>query len=86
MIQLSDVEAHERRDGLDACFVHDAIPIAELLAPGLLTLAQLSISVDLADDEQRGRTREDPLGFPTTVALDVDAEGLRRVLGRVLGA
>jgi len=78
------VEAHERRDGLDGCFVHDAIPIAELLAPGLLTLAQLSISVDLADDEHRGRTREDPLGFPATVALDVDGDRVRQVLGRVL--
>jgi len=78
------VEAHERRYGSDGCFVHDAIPIAELLTPGLLTLAQLSVSVDLADGEHRGRTREDPEGFPTTVALDVDADGVRRILERVL--
>lgn len=78
------VEAHRQQYGLDGCYVHDAVAIAELLTPGLVTLAQVPISVDLADDEHRGRTREDPAGFPTTIALDVDADGVRRVLGRVL--
>jgi inosine-uridine nucleoside N-ribohydrolase len=79
------VEAHRHQYGLEGCFVHDAVAIAELLTPGLVTLAQVPVSVDLADDEHRGRTREDPAGFPTTVALDVDADGVRRVLGRIWG-
>lgn len=78
-------EAHERRDGLEGCLVHDAVPIAELVDPGLLTLARLPLSVDLGNDEHRGRTREDPNGVLTTVALEADAGRALGVLERVWG-
>jgi inosine-uridine nucleoside N-ribohydrolase len=73
------------QDGLDGCVVHDVLPLGELIDPGLLTLAQLSLAVNLGEGEQRGHTAEDPAGAPTQVALDVDIARMRALLGRVFG-
>jgi inosine-uridine nucleoside N-ribohydrolase len=71
--------------GLDGCVVHDVLPLGELIEPGLLTLAQVSLAVNLEEGEHRGHTVEDPAGVPTQVALDVDMARMRALLGRVFG-
>jgi len=71
--------------GLDGCVVHDVLPLGELIQPGLLTLAQLSLAVKLDGGEHRGHTVEDSAGVPTQVALEVDIPPMRALLGRVFG-
>jgi len=77
------VEFHRSQGRLDGCVVHDVLPVGELLAPGLLTLAQRRIRVDLDEGEHRGHTVEGPGGMPTAVALGVDIPRMRALLARV---
>jgi inosine-uridine nucleoside N-ribohydrolase len=63
--------------------VNDVLPLGELLAPGLLTLAQLPLDVKLDDGEHRGHTVESPAGAVTQVAVEVDVPTMRKLLGRV---
>jgi inosine-uridine nucleoside N-ribohydrolase len=80
------VEFHKSQERLDGCVVNDVLPIGELIAPGLLTLAQLRLNVDLGDGEERGRTCEHAEGSLTMVALRVDVEQMQRLLSRVVGS
>jgi len=74
---------HRAQGRLDGCVVHDVLPVGEVLAPGLLTLAQLRLRVDFDEGEHRGHTVESSGGMPTDVALDVDVPRMRALLGRV---
>ena len=67
------------------CVVHDPLTIGEILAPGLLTCSQFRLTVDLGEGEDRGRTRLDANGSPTTAAVEVDIPQMRCLLKRVLG-
>jgi pyrimidine-specific ribonucleoside hydrolase len=77
------VEFHRSQGRLDGCVVHDVLPVGELLAPGLLTLAQRRIRVDLDEGEHRGHTVEYTHGAPTEVALGVDIPRMGALLARV---
>lgn len=77
------VEFHRARGRLDGCVVHDVLPVGEVLAPGLLTLAELPLSVDLEEGERRGRIVPAADGVPTCVALEVDIRRMRELLERV---
>jgi pyrimidine-specific ribonucleoside hydrolase len=79
------VQFHRSQERLDGCVVNDVLPLGELIAPGLLTLADLRLAVDLGEGEHRGRTVERPDGVPTRVALEVDIHRMRELLGRVFG-
>jgi inosine-uridine nucleoside N-ribohydrolase len=77
------VEFHRAQERLQGCVVNDVLPLGELLAPGLLTLAQLPLDVKLDDGEHRGHTVESPAGAVTQVAVEVDVPTMRKLLGRV---
>lgn len=77
------VEFHCAQERLQGCVVNDVLPLGELLSPGLLTLAQLRLDVDLDDGEHRGHTVESPEGAITRVAVQVDIPPMRKLLERV---
>jgi inosine-uridine nucleoside N-ribohydrolase len=77
------VEFHCAQERLQGCVVNDVLPLGELLAPGLLTLAHLPLDVKLDDGEHRGHTVESPAGAITQVAVEVDVPTMRKLLGRV---
>ncbi len=79
------VEFHVAQERLHGCVVNDVLPLGEILSPGLLTLAQLPLDVNLEDGEHRGHTVESPDGVPTQVAVRVDIPRMRELLGRVFG-
>ena len=74
-----------RFHGPAGCVVHDVLPLGELIEPGLLTLAEVSLAVNLEEDSHRGHTMESPAGTENQVALDVDIARMRALLGRVFG-
>lgn len=80
------VAFHRHQERLDGCVVNDVLPVAELVEPGTLTLAQLSLTVDLEEGEHRGHTRETTTGLPTAVALAVKTDRVHDLLTRVLRA
>lgn len=81
------VAFHREREKVDGCVVNDVLPIAELLAPGMLTFEPLRIKVEIEDGENRGRTRVDPEGSKARVATAVRADIAHRLLAdRVLSA
>jgi inosine-uridine nucleoside N-ribohydrolase len=77
------VEFHRSQERLDGCVVNDVLPIGELLRPGLLTLANRRLSVNLEEGEERGRTAEHAIGWSARVALGVDIPAMRELLERV---
>jgi inosine-uridine nucleoside N-ribohydrolase len=77
------VEFHGAQERLQGCVVNDVLPLGELLSPGLLTLAQLRLDVNLGDGEHRGHTVESAEGTATQVAVGVDIPTMRQLLGRV---
>ncbi|NIM52152.1 MAG: nucleoside hydrolase [Gemmatimonadales bacterium] len=79
------VESFRSRYGVDGCAVNDVLPIGELLVPGLLTLAEHRIGIDLVGGEHRGRTRRHPRGRGTVVAVAADILRMRQLLRRVFG-
>lgn len=74
------LDFHRRQEKLDGCVINDALPIAELIAPGMLTFEPLRLVVDLEDGEPRGRTRVDPNGARARVATGVRPEAAHRLL------
>ena len=80
------VEFHRSQERLDGCVVNDVLPIGELIAPGLLTVSERRLTVDLGDGEQRGRTRDDDAGATTRVGMSVDTTRMRQLLNRVVGS
>ena len=79
------LDSHRSSSGLDGCVVHDVLPLGELIAPGLLTLAELPIDVNLDGGEHRGHTIECADGVRTAVALEADIGRMRQLLVRVFG-
>ena len=78
---------HQRYEQLDGCVINDVLPIAELIAPGVLEFESLRLAVDLEEGETRGRTRVDPNGARARMATGVHPEVARRLLAeRVLPA
>lgn len=80
------VEFHRSQERLDGCVVNDVLPLGELIDPGLLTLVEQRLIVDLSDGEQRGRTCADDDGAHARVAMAVDTDRMRALLARVFGA
>ena len=81
------VEFHRQQEGLDGAVINDVLPIAYLLQPEILTFSDLRLTVELEDGQTRGRTKLDPKGAFTRVAMEVHAPPVRRLLfERVLPA
>jgi inosine-uridine nucleoside N-ribohydrolase len=74
------LDFHRRYAKLDGCVINDALPIAELIAPGTVGFEPLRLSVDLEDGELRGRTRADAAGAAVRMANTVRAEVVHRLL------
>jgi pyrimidine-specific ribonucleoside hydrolase len=70
---------HRQRYGWDGSPIHDAVAVAHLAVPGLVTTEILRVDVETAGELTRGRTvadREGLLGRPPNVevGLDIDRE------------
>ena len=74
------VEFHRRYEKLEGAVVNDVLAIAALLQPDVLGFQELRLAVDLDAGDDRGRTRTDPKGSLTRVALEVRPEPVRRLL------
>lgn len=79
------VEFHRRQERLDGCVVNDVLTVGELLSPGMLSLMELGLQVDLDEGEHRGHTREHAGGPRTSVAMGVDVGRMQALLERVFG-
>jgi inosine-uridine nucleoside N-ribohydrolase len=65
--------------------VHDAVAVAELVRPGLLTTENVNVVVDCSSELSRGRTVVDRRGLSgrepnARVAVDVDTAAFVRLL------
>lgn len=81
------VEFHKKHEGLDGAVINDVLAIAYLIQPDVLTFSDLRLAVSLDDGQSRGRTKLDPKGSFTRVAMDVHPPPVRRLLfERVLPA
>lgn len=78
------VERDRHRGLADGCRVHDVLPVAAVVEPALLTLAERRIRVDLDEGPHRGRTVEAEDGVAITVAVDADLSRTRTLLHRVV--
>jgi purine nucleosidase len=74
------LEFHRQYEKLEGVVVNDVLAIAALLQPDVLDFQDLRLTVDLDDGDDRGRTRVDPKGSHTRVALQVRPEPVRRLL------
>jgi purine nucleosidase len=74
------VEFHREHEGLEGCVLNDVLPIAALLQPATVTFKPLRITVDLTDDEHRGRTRVAPEGAEVLVATEARIPAIRALL------
>jgi purine nucleosidase len=74
------LEFHRRYEQLDGCVINDALPIALLIQPDVLTFEPHRLAVDLEPGDHRGRTRDDPQGAAVQVAVGVRAEAVRALL------
>ncbi len=79
------VEFHVRHRRQQGCVVNDVLTIGELLAPGLLEVYDMDITVDLDEGPNRGHTRERSGGSATKVALNLDLPIMRQLLSRLFG-
>ncbi len=80
---------HRRQYGWDASPVHDAVAVAHVIDPTLLSLTDCGVVVDTGGELSRGRTNADRwrrMGWPPTchVAVDVDVQRFFELLiGRI---
>jgi inosine-uridine nucleoside N-ribohydrolase len=74
------VEFHRKQEGLDGAVINDVLAIAYLLQPEVLTFSDLRLTVDLDDGQSRGRTKLNPKGSFTRVAMEVHPPPVRRLL------
>jgi purine nucleosidase len=74
------VEFHKKEEGLDGAVINDVLAIAYLIQPDVLTFSDLRLTVGLDDGNTRGRTKLDPKGSFTRVAMEVHAPPVRRML------
>jgi pyrimidine-specific ribonucleoside hydrolase len=68
---------HRRRYGWDGSPIHDAVAVAHLAAPGLVTSRLMRVDVETAGELTRGRTVADPeglRGLPDNVEVGVDID------------
>ncbi|HSW42156.1 MAG TPA: nucleoside hydrolase [Patescibacteria group bacterium] len=73
---------HRRRYGWDGSPIHDAVAVAHLAAPGLVSTRLLRVDVETAGEITRGRTVADPeglRGLPANVEAGVDIDRARFV-------
>ena len=71
---------HRRRYGWEGSPIHDAVAVAHLAIPGLVTTRLLRVDVETAGELTRGRTVADPeglRGLPTNVEAGVDIDRAR---------
>jgi len=73
-------EFQRRHEKVEGCVVHDVLPIASLIRPGVVTLKEARVAVDRNDDQRRGRTREAPDGARTLVATAADTAAAHALL------
>jgi pyrimidine-specific ribonucleoside hydrolase len=78
------IQAHRRVRGMEGCVLHDVVPIAEVLAPGVLEFRERPLEVDLDEGPRRGHTRERPDGRRVPVAVRMEVERVWKLLARVL--
>ena len=93
---VADLHAFYRRFhlevyGHDDTPVHDALAVAHVIAPGLLTLEHLNVEIDITQGPGRGRTVVDQLKRlgrepNAQVAMDVDAGGFIDLLTERIGS
>lgn len=74
------VEFHKAYEDLDGCVINDALPVAALIDPGVLTFRPVRLSVGLNDGDNRGRTREAPDGQNALFAGDPVVPRIRALL------
>ena len=74
------VEFHKKQEGLDGAVINDVLAIAYLIQPEVLTFSDLRLAVSLDDGQSRGRTKLDPKGSFTRVAMEVHPPPVRRLL------
>ena len=74
------LEFHRQYEKLEGAVVNDVLAIAALLQPDVLDFQELRLTVDLDDGDDRGRTRVDPKGSMTRVALQVRPGPVRDLL------
>ena len=74
------VEFHKEYARLDGCILHDVLPIAALIDPGVLSLRPLRLTVGLNDGDNRGRTSEAADGLHALVAENPDPRRVRALL------
>ena len=74
------VEFHKKQEGLDGAVINDVLAIGYLLQPEVLTFSDLRLVVDLDDGQSRGRTKLNPKGSFTRVAMEVHPPPVRRLL------
>jgi pyrimidine-specific ribonucleoside hydrolase len=73
---------HRRRYGWDGSPIHDAVAVAHLAVPGLVSTRLLRVDVETAGDLTRGRTVADPeglRGLPVNAEVGVDIDRARFV-------
>ena len=84
---LAPAFAHyEHRYGTSVVAVHDAVAVAEVIRPGLLTLVPATVTVDRSDGPERGATAVDRSAAPPWLRVSVGADAVAlvdMVVGRV---
>jgi purine nucleosidase len=73
----------QRIRGTDGCSFHDALAVAAVVHPGLLSTRHLPLSVDLDDGPTRGHTRVDSAAPALAVAVEIDVPAAHRLLDRL---
>ena len=76
---------HRERYGWDGPPIHDAVAVAWLLEPSLVSGERLRVDIDTSDGPSRGRTIADPEGLTgrpanVEVGLSIDRERLMAML------
>jgi inosine-uridine nucleoside N-ribohydrolase len=76
---------HEKRHGVRACYVHDAVAVAAVIDPELLTWQRFGVDVECTGEITRGALVVDAFGrmaWPRTVdvALDVRPGAVEELL------
>jgi purine nucleosidase/pyrimidine-specific ribonucleoside hydrolase len=84
-------EFHQRAYGWDGVPVHDAVAIAHVIDPTLLTTRYCGVTIDTGSELSRGRTYVDLWGragwTPNChVAIDIDADRFLKLLIERIGA
>ncbi|UCF95135.1 MAG: nucleoside hydrolase [Desulfobacterales bacterium] len=81
------VRFHRKNYGFDGVFMHDALPIAYLIHPGLFVFKDMHLGVDTSPGDTRGQTKPStiaPAGPLVKAALEVDEQGLHTLFWQQL--